>query len=149
MKLHAKTLLTALIASTGAMFLLDREKGAARRAKLRRALDGAIAQTRRIHASLIDSEAAAAKGPIDDAVLVHRIRSAMGEVVRNAEAIAVASVDGVVTVNGPVLVDELPGLLRAIRSVPGVSMVQDELEVHEYPDQTDLARGEERLADRD
>jgi hypothetical protein len=33
--------------------------------------------------------------------------------------------------------------------VPGVLAVQDELEVHEYPDETDLARGEERLADRD
>jgi osmotically-inducible protein OsmY len=145
MKLHAKTLLTALIAGTGAMYLLDRSKGRARRAKLRRVFDSAIARTKRSTTAETD---AAATTPVGDAVLVHRIRSAMGEVVRNAEAIAVASVGGIVTVNGPVLVDELPGLLRAIRSVPGVLMVQDELEVHEYPDQTDLARGEERLADR-
>jgi hypothetical protein len=72
----------------------------------------------------------------------------MGRHVRNAHPIAIAAEEGVVTVDGPILADEVDGLLAAIRSVPGVMTVENELEVHETIDEADLAPGEEDLADR-
>jgi osmotically-inducible protein OsmY len=50
--------------------------------------------------------------------------------VSNAGAVTVTARDGRVTLQGPVLERELDDLLRAVRKVPGVRDVVNELEVH-------------------
>ena len=127
----------------GVMYLLDPERGRRRRAMLR---DGVVARA-------IDSERFVEKsgrdmgnrargfaaktrnrvfpaGPIEDDVLVERVRSKMGRYVSHPGAIEVFASDGCVALFGPVLADEADGLIRAVESVRGVREVEDRLEVH-------------------
>src|SRR5207249_9530058 len=56
-------------------------------------------------------------------------------------AIDVLVIDGRVTLTGPVRSKELDGLLRAIRSIPGVREVVNQLEPHDRGDQHPALQG--------
>lgn len=78
--------------------------------------------------------------PNDD--LLHaRVRSELGHHVSHAGAIEVAVHDGVVTLRGPVIRDEIAHLVRAIRRVKGVVAVHDALEPHEADDRVPGLQG--------
>ncbi|NML18592.1 hypothetical protein [Azohydromonas caseinilytica] len=67
----------------------------------------------------------------DDAVLVQRVRAAMGRVVSHPHSIWVTAAEGCVTIGGPVLDGELAPLLKCVHSVRGVREVRDALEPHD------------------
>jgi hypothetical protein len=69
--------------------------------------------------------------PATDEVLTARVRSRLGRAVSHPRAIEVDVADGVVSLSGPVLADEAEFLLACVRSVNGVSEVQDDLSRHD------------------
>jgi uncharacterized membrane protein len=66
----------------------------------------------------------------DDDILVERVRSGIGRVVRHPGSIEVAAKEGRVTLSGPILADEVDRLLRRVRSIYGVEAIANRLEVH-------------------
>lgn len=68
--------------------------------------------------------------PITDDVLVERVRSRLGRVCSHPHALRVQALEGVVTLEGPILEDEVAPVLSAVRSVRGVKEVVNQLEPH-------------------
>jgi uncharacterized membrane protein len=147
------SLLTGLGAGAGLAYLLDPDRGARRRARIRdtvvhaaTATKRAVATTSRDARQRTYGTAAAVRGrlsreEIDDRVLVERVRSRIGRAVSHPHAIDAGAADGVVTLKGPVLTAEAPRLIRAIRSVRGVQRVVDELERHDEPGHVPALQG--------
>jgi uncharacterized membrane protein len=77
----------------------------------------------------------------DDDLLTARVRAELGHHVSHAGAIEVAVHDGVVTLRGPIMRDEIPDLVRAIRRVRGVLAVQDGLEPHDHDERVPSLQG--------
>jgi uncharacterized membrane protein len=139
------SLLAATAAGAGLTFLLDPARGARRRARIRDRMAHATAVTRRaigmttrdaIHrtyGTAASVRGALRRGDVDDEVLVERVRAKLGRNVSHPHAIDVAARDGVVTLEGPILTGEAPGLLRATGRVRGVRDVIDALERHDEP----------------
>lgn len=67
---------------------------------------------------------------VSDDILVERVRSRLGRVCSHPHALRVLAHDGVVTIEGPILEDEVAPLLVAVRSVRGVKDLVDNLEPH-------------------
>jgi uncharacterized membrane protein/osmotically-inducible protein OsmY len=135
-------LLTGIGVGFGLMYLLDPERGARRRARVRdaavnmthTAADAADATSRdlknRIVGSAAEVRARFTASDVDDQMLVERVRSKLGRVVSHPHAISVASDNGVVTVAGPILQAEVPRLLRTVEAVRGVRDVVNQLDEH-------------------
>jgi uncharacterized membrane protein len=86
---------------------------------------------------------------IGDEALVGRVRAALGRMVSHPHAIEVAASGGHVTLLGPILSYEVRPLLRAVRRVPGVRAVSDQLTVYNEPDHVpSLQGGEPRTGER-
>lgn len=129
----------------GLAYFLDPARGARRRAHVRDTLAHTATMTRRavgtagrdvLHRTY--GTAASLRGlvrhaPVDDQVLVDRVRAKLGRHVSHSHAIEVTAADGVVTLRGPVLKHEWDGVIRAVRKVDGVQDVIDQLDVHEQP----------------
>ncbi len=79
--------------------------------------------------------------PVSDDVLVERIRAEMGRRVSHPHAIHVAVHDGHVTLEGPILSQEVQALVRRMRRFPGVRGVENRLEVHTPADDVPELRG--------
>jgi len=67
---------------------------------------------------------------VPDDILVARVESKIGRVVSHPGAIDVRAKDGRVTLRGPVLASEVNNLIGGVRSVRGVTDVEDQLTVH-------------------
>ncbi|HEX8522186.1 MAG TPA: SRPBCC family protein [Tepidisphaeraceae bacterium] len=80
--------------------------------------------------------------PRDD-VLLARVRSKLGRYVSHAHAIGVFVEAGDVTLTGPILKDEVQGLMKAIRGIPGVKNVDAILEVRRHSGRTPALQGGE------
>lgn len=63
---------------------------------------------------------------IDD-VVEARVRAKLGRIVSNPHSIEVKARDGKVSLHGPILARERPKLIDMVRSIRGVSMVDDQL----------------------
>jgi uncharacterized membrane protein len=139
---RGSTWLTGFGLGAGAMYLLDPVLGRRRRALLRDQLTSATCQADnylgatwtdvRNRAQGLASEATALfkhERP-DDEVLVERVRSKMGRYLSHPGAIRVAARDGRVMLSGPILAREVDWLMDAVASVPGVTGVEDRLEIH-------------------
>ncbi len=72
--------------------------------------------------------------PPSDVVLIERVRSEMGHVIRYPHKVTVMAEAGVIHLSGVVLVDEKEALLRSISRVPGVLGVRDSLEERNFLD---------------
>jgi BON domain len=81
------------------------------------------------------------RGPVDDAVLVERVRSRLGRVSSHPGAIEVSVSDGCVELRGPVLATEHQQVIDAVADVRGVSRVDDDLQLHKQPDVPALQGG--------
>jgi uncharacterized membrane protein len=142
MRENRTAMLTGLGVGAGLMYFLDPERGARRRALMR---------DRLTHASRITGDAAGAtsrdiahrasgvaarirgasdRGTVDDRVLLERVRSQIGRAVSHPRAIDVDVVDGVVTLRGPILMDEVSDLIDAVDRVRGVRDIINNLEEH-------------------
>ena len=77
----------------------------------------------------------------DDLVLIERVRAKMGRVVSHPHAIQIGARDGRVTLSGPILPGEATPLLEAVRSVWGVSSIEDHLIVFDRPESIPSLQG--------
>jgi hypothetical protein len=127
----------------GLMYFLDPDRGRRRRALVRDKGVRWSRKTREFAGSASRDVGNRAKGmgaavqswvqpdvPVPDHVLAERIRSKLGMVSRHPSAIDVHVTDGVATISGPVLEDEVDRILRAISGIQGVSEISDRLERH-------------------
>jgi uncharacterized membrane protein/osmotically-inducible protein OsmY len=137
------SLLAGVALGTGLTYFLDPGRSARRRARLRdtaahtsnlasRAV-GKIARDTRHRAS---GTAASLRSlvrhePVDDAVLVERVRAKLGRLTSHSHAVEVTASEGVVTLKGPILEREVSRLIRTTSRVRGVSEVVNQLDVHE------------------
>lgn len=150
------TLLGGAGLGVGAMYYLDPSLGAQRRAHARD-------QVRRVPRALQDSAAVTARdlknrtagfiseargrlteGAVQDDVLSGRVRSKLGFLVRHPSSIQVDAHDGLVTLRGSVLADEIEQLVRGMRAVRGVKEVDNQLEVHDNPGSVPALQSEKR-----
>jgi uncharacterized membrane protein len=77
----------------------------------------------------------------DDLVIAERVRSAMGRSVSHPRAIEVKSQGGRVTLRGPILANEVPGLLACAAAVRGVKGVDNQLEPHQRAENHPVLQG--------
>lgn len=134
--------MTGLGLGVSLMYLLDPERGRRRRARFR---------DRLAHAARVSEDAVQATGrdvahraagatarlrrmrrhePVDDRVLVERVRARLGRFVSHPRAIDVDAVDGIVTLRGPILRAEANRLIRSVGRIRGVREVVSRLEEH-------------------
>ncbi|TMA36800.1 MAG: SRPBCC family protein [Deltaproteobacteria bacterium] len=78
----------------------------------------------------------APEGPVDDAVLVERVRSRLGRVCSHPGALEVSAAGGCVVLRGPVLASEYKAAC-----VGGVMALTEELELHKQPDDVPALQG--------
>lgn len=83
-------------------------------------------------------------GTAPDAVLQGRVRTKMGRVVSHPHAIEIAADDGIVTLSGPILADEVDRVLKCTAAVPGVKHVENRLEPHEQGEHISALQGGSR-----
>jgi hypothetical protein len=126
------------------MYFADPERGARRRAGVRARIGRSSRRTsesvsgvsrdvaHRMSGMVARLRAARDRHPVDDRILIERVRAQLGRHVSHPHAITVAATDGIVTVRGPILRVEVPDLLKAVERVRGVSRVVSEL--NEYND---------------
>jgi osmotically-inducible protein OsmY len=137
-----RALLTGLGLGVGLMYFLDPERGRRRRALVR----DKVAHATRVSTNALGSagvdlahratglvarvRSVLRSGPVDDDVLVERVRAKLGRMVSHPHAIAVAAVEGVVRLRGPVLQSEVQRLMRSVTRVAGVRRIVNQLEAH-------------------
>ena len=150
------TLLGGAGLGVGAMYYLDPSLGAQRRAHARD-------QVRRVPRALQDSAAVTARdlknrtagfiseargrlteGAVQDDVLSGRVRSKLGFLVRHPSSLQVDAHEGLVTLRGSVLADEIEQLVRGMHAVRGVKEVDNQLEVHDNPGSVPALQSEKR-----
>lgn len=137
-----------------AMYILDPDRGRRRRAVLRDKLRSSLGDAgdlARVSARDAGHRAQgigavvrrlfSPVGPTDDLVLIERVRARMGRVVSHPHAIQIGARAGRVVLSGPILANEAPRLIRAVRSVWGVLEVDDQLVVHERPESIPSLQG--------
>jgi hypothetical protein len=139
----------ALLAGAGIggalMYFLDPRGGARRRALVRDRTARAIRTGKeelhqevedarnRISGAVAEARGRMRREPVDDDQLVARVRAELGHHVDRTGAIEVAADHGTVTLRGEVSRDDLDDVLGAVRGVPGVKRVENELDVREAP----------------
>lgn len=80
--------------------------------------------------------------PIDDEVLIARVRKEIGRAVAHPRAVKVTAEQGCITLHGQVLASEKQQLLDRVRAVSGIAEVQDNLEVHDTAEHVPSLQGE-------
>lgn len=137
------TMLRDIGLGAGLMYFLDPDRGASRRAwladqaratmnDLADEIDKGVRDLRnRSFGAVAEARSHFTADEANDQVIVDRVRSRMGRWISNPRAISVKSLEGAVTLSGPILRAEVDGLLGAVASVRGVREVIDHLEVHD------------------
>ena len=146
-------MLTGLGIGIGLMYFMDPERGRRRRARVRDQVahsatigSDALGTTGRDVAHRATGAAARLRGtlrrgPIDDTVLIERVRAQLGRLVSHPRAITVEAHDGIVTLRGPILKAEAPRLLKGVGRVRGVREVVSALDEHEEAGQLPELQG--------
>lgn len=137
-----KSLLQGLGIGAGLMYLWDPQNGRRRRAELLDQVDHAkhstedfVDKARRDLRNRIAGTTAEARARLisqrpDDHTLTERVRAKIGRYCSHPRAIEVQANDGHVLLRGQILLQEVEGLLKAVRWVRGVRGVEDQLEPH-------------------
>jgi uncharacterized membrane protein len=133
------------------MYFCDPTRGRARRARLRDMAEHARAKERRflakaardaehrIHGA-VERVRHAGSRTVPDEVLEARVRSHLGRTSTHVGALQISVRDGEVTIRGAALMKEANKILAAVRAIPGVHDVHDELERHANADVPALQR---------
>jgi hypothetical protein len=137
-----RALLTGLGLGVGLMYFMDPERGRRRRALVRdkaahatRICTGTVSATcadlaHRSAGIFARARRLGRHDPVDDDVLVERVRAKLGRLVSYPHAINVKASDGCVHLRGVILESEVPGLVRTISRVSGVRDVVNALDAH-------------------
>ncbi|MGH7848538.1 MAG: BON domain-containing protein [Candidatus Binatia bacterium] len=149
----------ALLTGTGlgllAMYVFDPEVGRRRRALARDQMTRLQRKTReaagvtardlknRTLGLVAEGRSYFSEGDIGDDVLAERVRAKLGFLVRHPSAIEAQVVEGRAILRGPVLSDEVQQLIAGIRSVRGVRDVENQLEVHDEPNNIPALQGDQ------
>lgn len=80
----------------------------------------------------------------DDQILSERVRACLGRAISHPAAIEVTARDGVITLAGPVLQNEVPLLIDEVLGVPGIKGMDNRLEIHADADNVPGLQGEAR-----
>lgn len=137
----------AVAAGALAMYYLDPELGARRRALLADLVRSGLPGERRgrlarhrypTHAQQADAQS--------DAELRDHIRDRLGRMVSHPRAIHIHVENGVVRLSGRVLAKERDGLLEQVQQMPGVHRLVNAMTAHDQPQE--IAAGGERSAPR-
>ena len=133
-------LLAGVGAGATAMYFFDPERGGRRRAMVQDKLtskanhlaDAASGLkhdlANRAHGTWIETKKLFTRDEnVSDEVLEARVRSKMGRVVSDPHALSVKSENGDVTLSGTIPEIEVQPLLRKIKSIPGVSRIENHL----------------------
>jgi hypothetical protein len=156
--MHARTLLIGAATGSALMFVLDPNGGRRRRALMRDKLtrasrktrDGLSATTRdmanRTAGIVAETRRMWQDDPASDEILVERVRSTLGRACSHARAIDVLALNGAITLQGPALAAEIPGIIAAVEAVRGVKSVNSELEAHADAENVPSLQGEGRIA---
>jgi hypothetical protein len=151
-------LLAGAAVGAGIMYLLDPDGGRRRRALLRDQLVSAAHRTsdamdatsrdvtNRARGVVAELRGRLRREQVGDDVLRARVRARIGSVVGHAGAIETDVADGLVTLRGPVLREELDRLMRRVQTVRGVRDVVNQLDVHEVPGDVPALQGRPRAA---
>jgi osmotically-inducible protein OsmY len=142
------------------MYFMDPERGRRRRALVRdkvahttRASSNALGAVgldlaHRAAGLFARARSVVRQRPVDDGVLVERVRAKLGRVVSHPHAIDVNASNGYVRLRGPVLRSEASRLVRVVARVAGVRDVIDALDVHLSADIPALQGGSTRTGSR-
>jgi hypothetical protein len=153
----------AALAGAAAMYYLDPQAGRRRRALVRDQFVSFAHDTgdfARAHAHDVSNRArglaAGARtglrfrrsdaGPPSDRTLHDRVRAAIGRAVSHPKAIDAEVQDGHVRLGGDILAAEVDAALAAVRAVPGVGAVTNELMLHEEAGHIPSLQGTPRQA---
>lgn len=138
---RALTLLTGIGLGATAAYLLDPERGRRRRVGARDRATHLVHEGQSFLGKAMRDARNRATGTIaritrgsdepSDLLLCERARAVLGHHVSHAHAIDVSVRDGVVTLHGPIIREEIAGLVRAVRRIPGVGAVRNALEPHD------------------
>jgi len=124
------------------MYIFDPDRGKRRRALIRDKFEAASNKTNdlagkmsrdlrnRAYGLAAETKSLFRHEIASDDVLVDRVRARMGRLRIHDGAISVTANDGIVTLSGPIMSEELPRLLRCVRLVRGVKDIDNQLEVH-------------------
>jgi uncharacterized membrane protein len=137
-----------------AMYMLDPDRGRRRRALVRDKVRSAVTgSTDWLDMAVRDISSRAQglramalrpfrrKGVPDDLALIERVRARMGRVVSHPHALQIGARSGRVVLSGPILASEADAFLDAVRSIEGVSEVEDHLVIYERPDSIPSLQG--------
>ena len=137
-----KALLIGMGFGLGAGFLVDPSRGTRRRALARdRAVhtarlgrDGAGATARdpwhRTKGTLAAVRSGLRGDPVDDGIVIERVRAKLGRLISHPHAVRVTAENGIVTLSGPILEDEVDRLVRSAGRIRGVRQIVNHLETH-------------------
>ena len=139
-----------LIAGTGVgagcMYLMDPDRGRARRALLQDKATSAYREVRtsadkaqadlanRVHGLLAETKSALQHEPVEEDQLIARVRAKLGRLVSHPHAIDVFAHGGAITLSGAVLEHEAQQLVSGVGAIHGVSSVCDHLVRHHDAD---------------
>jgi uncharacterized membrane protein len=152
-------LVAGIVVGAGAMYLLDPDRGARRRSLLRdRGVHASHTIGGQVSAAARDTRNRTAglaarledrfrRDEATDEVIEQRARAALGRAVSHPGAVTVTASQGIVTLTGQVLADEVSGLLLRVARVRGVNEVRNELEIHADADDVPSLQGAGRASD--
>ena len=148
------SLVTGIGIGAAAMYVLDPEGGARRRAvahdkiteagkKMRNAA-GVTARDlgNRSAGMMAEFRSRFLENEAGDEVLEGRVRSKLGFLVRHPSAITTEVSNGRVVLSGPILSDEVRQLIDGVRAVRGVTSVQNNLAVHDDGARVSVLQGD-------
>lgn len=147
---------TAIVGAVGLgaalMYFFDPDRGSRRRALVRDKVEAAGNKAtiyaekmsrdirNRAYGMAAETKALFRHEDVTDDVLADRVRAKLGRY--SIHVGEVRAHDGIVTLTGPILADELPTVLRATRFVRGVKAVDNQLTVHAEGETESSLQGE-------
>jgi hypothetical protein len=128
----------AVAAGALAMYYLDPELGAHRRALLAQLVRSGLPGSERRAAGRgrylrRASQASLQADPQSDAELRGRVQVRLGRLVSHPRAIQIQVADGVVRLTGRVLAKERDGLIEQVQQMPGVQKLVNAMSAHDNP----------------
>jgi len=140
-RLKRSVTLTGL--SAGAMYFFDPDVGKRRRSLVRDQVNhwlnkvgdavdvGSRDLENRLHGLACEFQHLMGRRDSSDDVVEARVRTKLGRYSSHPRAIEVAVRDGVVTLSGPSLTDEVDEVVSAVKAVEGVKEVENRMSVHQ------------------